>query len=132
MMVRAEVASVTLPIEAVLALKEGDLLRLNTPAAAGITLFADKVPGAHRPPRPLRLAPRRAGHRADRRHLRVSAEDALQRLGQSTGEACLGVLEMFAAGKVSIGEVTIASDSKAAFAGFPCRRWRCPSPTWTA
>ena len=49
----------------------------------------------------------------------MSAEDALQRLGQSTGEACLGVLEMFAAGKVSIGEVTIASDSKAAFTGVP-------------
>ena len=44
MMVRAEVASVTLPIESVLALKEGDLLRLNAPAAGGITLYADKVP----------------------------------------------------------------------------------------
>jgi len=44
MMVRAEVASVKLPIEAVLALKEGDLLRLNAPAAAGITLYADQVP----------------------------------------------------------------------------------------
>ena len=33
MMVRAEVASVTMPIESVLALKEGDLLRLNAPAA---------------------------------------------------------------------------------------------------
>ena len=42
--VRAEVAAVELPIEAVLALKEGDLLRLNAPAAGGITLFADKVP----------------------------------------------------------------------------------------
>ncbi|HEX6025670.1 MAG TPA: FliM/FliN family flagellar motor switch protein [Solirubrobacter sp.] len=44
MTVRAEVAAVTMPIEAVLALKEGDLLRLNAPAAAGITLYADKVP----------------------------------------------------------------------------------------
>ena len=33
-----------LPIESVLALKEGDLLRLNAPAAAGITLYADQVP----------------------------------------------------------------------------------------
>jgi flagellar motor switch protein FliN/FliY len=49
----------------------------------------------------------------------MSAEDALQRLGQSTGEACLGVLEMFAAGKVSLGEVTPTSDSKTAFAGAP-------------
>jgi flagellar motor switch protein FliM len=44
MTVRAEVAAVQLPIEAVLALKEGDLLRLNAPASGGITLFADKVP----------------------------------------------------------------------------------------
>ncbi len=33
-----------LPIESVLALKEGDLLRLNSPAAGGITLYADQVP----------------------------------------------------------------------------------------
>jgi flagellar motor switch protein FliM len=44
MTVRAEVAAVTMPIEAVLALKEGDLLRLNAPAAGGVTIFADKVP----------------------------------------------------------------------------------------
>lgn len=44
MIVRAEVASVMMPIEAVLEMKEGDLLRLNTPAAAGITLYADQVP----------------------------------------------------------------------------------------
>jgi flagellar motor switch protein FliM len=44
MTVRAEVAAVTIPIESVLALKEGDLLRLNSPAAAGITLYADQVP----------------------------------------------------------------------------------------
>ena len=49
----------------------------------------------------------------------MSAEDALQRLGQSTGEACLGVLEMFAAGKVSMGEITTLGDSKAAFTGVP-------------
>jgi flagellar motor switch protein FliM len=44
MMVRAEVAAVSMPIEAVLALKEGDLLRLNAPASGGVTIFADKVP----------------------------------------------------------------------------------------
>ena len=64
MMVRAEVASVTMPIESVLALKEGDLLRLNAPAAAGITLYADKVPVHTGRPGRSRLAPRRAGHRA--------------------------------------------------------------------
>jgi flagellar motor switch protein FliM len=44
MTVRAEVAAVELPIEAVLALRDGDLLRLNAPAAGGVTLYADKVP----------------------------------------------------------------------------------------
>ena len=44
MTVRAEVASVELPIEAVLALQPGDVLRLDAPAAAGVTLYADKVP----------------------------------------------------------------------------------------
>jgi flagellar motor switch protein FliN/FliY len=49
----------------------------------------------------------------------MSASDALGRLGQSTAEACIGVLEMFAAGKVSLGEVTTLDDSKAAFDGVP-------------
>jgi len=44
MTVRAEVAAVSMSIESVLSLKEGDLLRLNAPASGGITLFADKVP----------------------------------------------------------------------------------------
>ena len=44
MTLRAEVASVDMPIEAVLGLREGDLLRLNAPASGGVTLFADKVP----------------------------------------------------------------------------------------
>jgi flagellar motor switch protein FliN/FliY len=49
----------------------------------------------------------------------MSAADALTRLGQSSAEACLGVLEMFAPGKISIGEVTTISDAGAAFAGVP-------------
>ena len=49
----------------------------------------------------------------------MSASDALTRLGQSTAEACLGVLEMFAPGKVSLGEVTTLEDSKSAFDGVP-------------
>ena len=61
MMVRAEVASVKMPIESVLALKEGDLLRLNSPAAAGITLYADQVPVHTGRPGPQRQPARRAG-----------------------------------------------------------------------
>jgi flagellar motor switch protein FliM len=44
MTLRAEVAAIQMPIEAVLALREGDLLRLNSPTSTGITLYADKVP----------------------------------------------------------------------------------------
>jgi flagellar motor switch protein FliM len=58
MTVRAEVASVELPIEQVLALQPGDVLRLDAPADAGVTLFADKVP-VHRG-KPGRSGSRRA------------------------------------------------------------------------
>jgi len=58
MTVRAEVASVELPIEQVLALQPGDVLRLDAPADAGVTLFADKVP-VHRA-KPGRSGSRRA------------------------------------------------------------------------
>jgi len=49
----------------------------------------------------------------------VSSTEALTKLGESTGEACLGVLEMFAADKVSVGEVTTFEDPKGAFSGAP-------------
>ena len=55
---RAEVAGVHLPIEAVLALKPGDVLSLQAPADGGVTLYADKVP-VHRA-RPGRSGSRRA------------------------------------------------------------------------
>jgi flagellar motor switch protein FliN/FliY len=47
----------------------------------------------------------------------MSASDALQRLGSSTSEACVGVLEMFAPGKVTVGDPAVVADAKAAFAG---------------
>jgi flagellar motor switch protein FliN/FliY len=47
------------------------------------------------------------------------SDDALQRLGQSSLEACMGVLEMFAAGKVTAGDVTVGDDSKVALSGVP-------------
>lgn len=49
----------------------------------------------------------------------MSSSEALTKLGESTGEACLGVLEMFAADKVSVGEVSTFDDTKGAFAGAP-------------
>lgn len=44
MTVRAEVAAVDLPIEQVLALQAGDILRLGAGAADGVTVFAGAVP----------------------------------------------------------------------------------------
>ena len=44
MTVRAEVAAVDLPIEEVLALQPGDVLRLDARAADGVTLYAGAVP----------------------------------------------------------------------------------------
>jgi flagellar motor switch protein FliM len=44
MTVRAEVAAVDLPIEDVLALQPGDVLRLDARADDGVTLFAGAVP----------------------------------------------------------------------------------------
>ncbi|WP_028065077.1 FliM/FliN family flagellar motor switch protein [Solirubrobacter soli] len=49
----------------------------------------------------------------------MSAPEALNRLGESSAEACQGVLEMFAPGKISIGEVTAVEDSASAFNGVP-------------
>jgi flagellar motor switch protein FliM len=58
MTVRAEVASVELPIEQVLALAPGDILRLDGRADDGVTIYADSVP-VHRG-RPGRSGARRA------------------------------------------------------------------------
>jgi len=62
--VRAEVASVELPIEQVLALQAGDILRLDAPAESGVTLYADKVPVHHA--KPGRSGSRRAVQVTDR------------------------------------------------------------------
>ena len=64
MTVREEVASIELPIEEVLALQPGDILRLGAPADAGVTLYADKVP-VHRA-KPGRSGSRRAVQVTDR------------------------------------------------------------------
>lgn len=44
---------------------------------------------------------------------------ALAQLGQSTADACLGVLEMFAPGRVTPGEVVVYDDAAAAFDAVP-------------
>jgi flagellar motor switch protein FliM len=62
--VRAEVAAIELPIEQVLALQAGDILRLDTPAESGVTLYADKVPVQRA--KPGRSGSRRAVQVVDR------------------------------------------------------------------
>ena len=47
----------------------------------------------------------------------MTASEALERLGGSSAEACIGVLEMFAPGKVTVGDPMVAPNSKAAFNG---------------
>ena len=110
----------TMPIEDVLALKPGDLLRLKRPPSAGITLYADKVP-VHRA-RPGRSGSRRAVQVTGTcRRFAMSADRRPQ-----TGSAsrpprpCLGVLEMFAAGQ-GLGRRgrRRRGDAKAAFDGVP-------------
>jgi len=44
---RAEIASTNIPVDDVLALRPGDVLRFRVPAAQGVTLYAGQVP-AHR------------------------------------------------------------------------------------
>jgi flagellar motor switch protein FliM len=44
---RAEVASRQIPVDEMLALQPGDVLRFRVPAANGVTLYAGQVP-AHR------------------------------------------------------------------------------------
>ena len=106
MTVRAEVASVELPIEQVLALKPGDVLSLAAPADGGVTLFADKVP-VHRA-KPAAAAAAARCRSSTAWEAAMSADDALIRLGKSSSEAIVGVLEMFAPGKVVAGDVTVS------------------------
>jgi flagellar motor switch protein FliM len=58
MTVRAEVAAVEMSIEEVLALRPGDVVRLDGRAEDGVTIFADSVP-VHRA-QPGRSGTRRA------------------------------------------------------------------------
>jgi flagellar motor switch protein FliM len=64
MTLRAEVGSREMPIEEVLALQPGDVLRLDALAEHGITLYADKVP-VHRA-KPGRAGSRRAAQVMER------------------------------------------------------------------
>jgi flagellar motor switch protein FliN/FliY len=47
------------------------------------------------------------------------SDDALIRLGESTSEACVGILEMFAPGKVVAGEVSVVPPDQSPMASVP-------------
>ena len=118
MTVRAEVAAVDLPIEQVLALQPGDVLRLDARADDGVTLFAGAVP-VHRA-LPGRSGGRRAVQVTDAAGRRaMTTDEALVKLGQSTTEAICGVLEMFAPGQITPGEVAVVARRQAPARGHP-------------
>ena len=118
--VRAEVACVHLPIEAVLALKPGDVLALQAPAEGGVTLYADKVPVHRARPGAQRRPARRPGHRpCGPRRCAMSAEAALLQLAGSTSEAVTGVLETFAPGRIEAGDVAVLDADGGPLQGLP-------------
>ncbi len=47
------------------------------------------------------------------------SSEALERLGKSTAEVCVGVLEMFAPGKISLGEIRVTGDARSVLASSP-------------
>ena len=125
MTVRAEVAAVDLPIEEVLALQPGDVLRLDARADDGVTLSPDAVP-VHRA-QPGRSGGRRAVQMTERLGgAPMTTDEALVKLGQSTAEAVCGVLEMFAPGQITPGDVAGRRGRQAPARGHPRAR---PSPT---
>ena len=118
MTVRAEVAAIDLPIEQVLGLQPGDVLRLDAARRGRRNALRRRRARPPRDARPQRRSPRAADHRAARRS-GMTADEALVNLGESTTEAVCGVLEMFAPGQIRPGEVTVVADGKHPLDGIP-------------
>ena len=118
MTVRAEVAAVELPIEDVLALRPGDVLRLDSRADDGVTLSPAPCRSTRRSPAAAAAAvPSRSrrpweGCRSDRRRGPGQA-------GAVTSEAVCGVLEMFAPGQITPGDVAVAGADRHPLQGIP-------------
>ena len=62
----------------------------------------------------------------------MSSDAALTRLAQSSSEAVVGILEMFAPGKVEAGDVAVLEPGSNRSRASPSRPSRPSSPTWTA
>ena len=135
MNVRAEVASISMPIEEVLALKQGDLLRLNAPATSGITLFADKIP-VHTG-RPGRSGSRRAVQVTGTRREAIAARHE-PRPRPSTGSASPRPRPARACSRCSLPARSRSARSRPSrtprprSTASPSPRSRCRSPTSTA
>ena len=74
--------------------------------------------GAPRDAGPQRRPARDPDHRKDG-ILVMTAEEALLKLGQSTSEAVCGVLEMFAPGQITPGDVAVVPSGKHPLEGIP-------------
>ena len=117
--VRAEVASVHLPIEAVLAAQAGRRPQPPDPRRLRRDAVRRQGPRPPGPPGPLRRPPCRPGHGSRARRPPMSSEDALIRLAQSSSEAVVGVLEMFAPGQIQAGDIAVLDAGSEPLSGLP-------------
>ena len=120
---RAEVAAVDLPVTEILALGAGSVIRLGKPAERGVSLFAENtqlghgVPGANGARRAVQM--RDVTGAAGMTNADITPQEALVRLGASTGEAVAQVFDMYAPGLVERGDVTVLPDAALAFENLP-------------
>ena len=107
---RAEVAAIEMPIEEVLALRPGDVVRLGAPRRGRRRRSSPTSVPVHRA-QPGRSGPRRAVQVVERvgRSAHEQADDALLELGSPPREAVSGVLEMFAPARSSSATSTVVA-----------------------
>ena len=120
---RAEVAATRLPIEDILALGPGSVIRLGARAEHGVSLFAENVklaqaqPGSNGPRRAVQICGTEG--RTVMSQNDITPREALTRLGASTAEAIAQVLESFTPGAVERGEVSVLAEGTTPFANVP-------------
>ena len=118
---RAEVAAIEVPIEQILSLGPGSLIRLGHAGRSGHHRIRRERQARPRTARRQRRPARDPGIRY-REEVRMSQQqditprEALMRLGASTAEAIAKVLENFTPGAVERGEVTVLEDGTSPFA----------------